>query len=265
MMDISKLTVSEAIFLAAIPATGYMAAYAYELSYCEFFGIPSSAIQVSLDSVVCTVYRVGWRLLIFLLTLILVVAAIAKRVGDSPVIGMTVVYLLVLGLVSIALAVNGVTPAAVSTWVFAAAVVTFYLFVAPLIWQRGKQTYVEKFEAEQEANRLFGAVDRLLELFDVRLQLALLGMAVFIGAAQLLGTYDARHAETFPVRRGENRVLVRQYGSTLVEVDFDPKTRQLMDVVRYSSIAASPQTDEFRFRKTGRLKSLDAANGRAPQ
>jgi len=55
-----KPVLSEGILLAAIPAFGYGLAFLYERSYCDYFGIPSSFISLSISHVLAVTVGLFW-------------------------------------------------------------------------------------------------------------------------------------------------------------------------------------------------------------
>jgi hypothetical protein len=219
---------TDVFLVAAIPAAAYMIAFSYEKGFAYFFGIPAQLIDISLTRLLIMV--TGATFVVIWALLVLSDWNILKRKSQSNLQFHRHQFGLMFctGVFIMMYFFNFYWVAWLS-FIGAMGVFLIRQFVPPLIMQRDKKTYNEKYEAQlarrKEKMVLTGlAIKRFgrgaYDLFWFFF--ASLGVAWFAGA------YHAKSQEEFYIlSQPTELVVLRIYGNTLITAPFDRKTKQV--------------------------------------
>lgn len=261
MADNREKILSDALLIAAVPLFGYSIAFAYEVGYAHYYGIPLQFISLTLTQVLVAIAG-----LITLIQLLLAISYIGfvhfysekepSPVGtalwrQAPIFFMCLAILVFFG-------------PHWPEWGMAlgvAAFSTFWEFILPLITQRDKTTYREKLLANEAAvqripNPLrlavksYGTAAR--RLYDY-------GMVVFflLAIAYWAGKGEAVSAKSyFTDSTSNNVVLLRFYGDMVVAREYDPNTNRLKGDFIITKIA-SKQPLRFQKKPLGHLEKAN--------
>jgi hypothetical protein len=217
--------------VAAISLGGYFIAYAYELGYGNFFGIPSSLIRLNLVIIFASALGLFWLILCVGGVLNAIYPLLPKRGSHifRGLVHLAPVFVVYLPL----LFIYANTP---RFWFVAKlsaiwlALLLFVEFVWPLITQRGKATYIGKLEAQKDLDiRLDDLMSRITStpkgLAGVRL---VLGLALLFYFSYALGQSAAMRQKSFLLLGGKEDVaLLRIYNGKFIGAHFDRKTKKI--------------------------------------
>ena len=224
-----RFGVSEAMFLAGIPALAYLMSFVHELGFCLAFGIPLSFIQPSTVSFLIAVFGV----IIALFPLIAVFNLLPTMIqhcwnGSAIQFGALRVLLGAIS-ISICLIVLGSSVAQTATVFFVSIVMFGFLeFVFPLITQREVEGYSEKLQAQELVERQVIVLVDLVNLLPVYWRFIVIGIFLCLVFSIGLGAGSANNQRKFmvPVSHPET-VVLRHYSQYFVLAKFDRKTKVL--------------------------------------
>jgi hypothetical protein len=220
---------SEAIILAASPVFAYLIAFLYEAGFALVFQIPLQFITLSLT----TIFIVAGALLFLGLFLFwvghLILGVIAP--ADDPIRARMARY--TPGILMF-VAYRILFPEDVQGTLYllgAMAILALYEFGTPLITQRGKGTYREKFEAqekEDEIKRAKTLVHGFKEALGRKGQIIAVVLSIGLPMFYSAGRSAALHQEEFlVVGSSPEMVVLRIYGDNLICAQLNRETRKV--------------------------------------
>jgi hypothetical protein len=259
--------------IGAISIGGYFLGFAYEKGYASYFGIPLPLIKLDLINIFLSVIA-----LIGLLWFILWITNLVYMIFStwSNAIYRVIVRSapsLLISFCLILLYINTPTWQSVKWIVFVPLIVLFLGFVWPLIEQRGKGTYLQKLEAQEQANKnvkapkLFSLITQKANTLNRRL-LVNIAIILFIlyCLAYAVGESEAEKQKNFwIVREPQQLVVLRIYGDRFVCAPFDfkagtvEKTLYVLDTPKQGGLW-------LEWQQVGPLKPVDrkVPNGTLP-
>jgi hypothetical protein len=221
---VPKFRLPEGLIIAALSAIAYLLVYVYESSYAEVFGIPSEFITFNLTRVFIVIFAllsvvgaVLWIANALVMLLPTTPNPIAKRLRRiSPailfVVGLVYIYRHDWNLALMAAASGLAMP-------------ILFEFAFPLVTQRGKGSYLEKLEADQqqrERRRRKGEeVETLLDKGAQILGWEVILILIYLWFGLLLtygaGRSAARNQRKFLITNtSPEMVVLRIYGDKMV-------------------------------------------------
>jgi hypothetical protein len=217
--------------IGAISIGGYFLGFAYEKGYASYFGIPLPLIKLDLINIFLSVIA-----LIGLLWFILWITNLGYMIFSawSNVIYRSIVRSapsLLVSLCLLLLYINTPTWQIVKWVAFVPLILLFLGFVWPLIEQRGKGTYPQKLEAQEQANKnvkapkLFSLIAQKANTLNSR-RLVNIAIILFVlyFLAYAVGESEAERQKKFwIVREPQQLVVLRIYGDRFVCAPFDFK------------------------------------------
>ena len=239
----------EGIFLAMASGAIYVAAFAWESGYANFFRIPGELVSVNLQ----TILRIGAILIgaaiptlylydLFALSLRKMDSARRELRHRISLLGI----IIILGVV-VPFALGAPLKAYIG-WLMPAGIYLLVWMVLPLIVHR-EGTFEERWAADDEIDKSFEAPAKLLSNSSV---LAIFGYFVLAYVFYHAGETWALSKEEFLVLDKDNQVLLLKDGDTLLLASFDPATRKLsggFHIVPVLKLAS----EQFTLKKIGPL------------
>lgn len=241
---------TDAAAIAALSASGYATAFAYEAGFCAYFRLPRELIRLDIVGVLAATSIVGAS--VFLGLWMAQQFAELLRSEEHP-IRRTVFVTGIMASLSIPLLI-------VAPWdgpqmgliAGPCSGVVLREWFAPLK-HRAIAGYVNKMRAYQAATTTRASPGTMVVLgWPLSPVFVVVALAWWLGASYLVGGHDARSATDFLVKPGSMSVAVlRFYGDNVVAAAFDPKTRVLTN-----EFHIIPLTVEggFQRRHLGRLR-----------
>ncbi|MFW9879663.1 MAG: hypothetical protein ACFFG0_41845 [Candidatus Thorarchaeota archaeon] len=226
----SRKFLSEGIILAILTATTYIFAFRYEAGYAGFFGIPSELVEVNLTAILVVALVIVSLLLTiwaFVLPLLIFIPRNWGVFGRSllrlsPIFLILFVFLIAYGPKWQKLIFPLIL---LLTWVFIE-------FVIPIIVQRGRGSFREKLEAQEDvetkerSRKLIGFLDEKLNRFAA---LVIIFFIFGYMTTGLMGRANAERQREFLVIHGtsEELVILRVYGEKLICAPFDRNRKEI--------------------------------------
>jgi hypothetical protein len=234
---------TEGIIIASAPLFGYLAALVYESGYAKSFGIPFELVEVDLKSVFIAMSALIGLVLTFQLLIFLFIDFYRKR--EDPIkLGLLKVSPWII-LFSISFYLFG--PNGWKEWIFMLvflSIMTFYVFIFPIISQRGKKGYREKIKAEMIASATEDTwIGRGYDLLGIKG-----GLAILLLTGLHYTFYQAGKAEGFKrteymvTKASSECAVLRIYHDSMVCAPFD---RKLKTIKQQFIILKYPDDPEF--------------------
>ncbi len=254
------LILKSGLGVAILSIGGYLVGFAYEKGYADYFGIPSQLIKLNLTNIFISIFGVVASML-SLFTIIngfyrvfksksIFVRAII-RIAPSVLLSSAVIYIYR----------NTVWRNIIMNILYWPASMLFLEFVVPLLNQRGKGTYFQKMEAQEEIIKqkeptfLWDLIAYKRSLLIISyLITAILLLYVFANRA---GATEAMGQKSFLVARAPQQLVVlRIYGDKFICAPFDSKART---VEKTLYILDTPKQDGIwlDWQEVGPLKLVD--------
>ncbi len=261
MEDNKKSIFSEGLILAAVPFLGYLTIFVYELGFLTYFGIPYEFIQPTFTSV-CLVSAVIIGVLLF-----------SFVSGHCFTVFLTTIFPIKEG--SLLRAIKRISWQIfvllffVIFWgkewkqylgpIMIFSMVVFFEFLWPLITGHKKKSYNEKLAHQEDIERKYDPEFRIFFNF-IDERLGRRNVAVFLTVALFMlfvyqaGLIKAKQKDAFWQIDGEQSIVLRIYGDTLICANFDTEKHAVGD--QFSIVKIAPEKKlSLKMIKTGRLKS----------
>jgi hypothetical protein len=249
-----RITLTEGLLIAAVPAAGYWFAYLYELGFCKYFNLPSIFVDISIPAVlgaIVAVFAVLATIHMLAEPLFSIFSALTLPHRVKNAMLRTGIFILLAGGVAM---VNRI-PIKDMAWMgLFIGMFLFFDFIFPLITQRGVSGYLAKLEAQHQID---WQVDSLADI-----TIKQIGRSWFLWGFLLLllsfvayfaGGFNARVQQRLIVLSGPPaRVVLKHFGPSVVAATFDRMTRSVSP--DYRLIAFDSDLGEFRFEQVGPLK-----------
>lgn len=230
------LLLKSGIGVGGISVAGYLLGFSYEKGYTSYFGIPVELIKLNLTTIFLSIIGLIW-----LLWWIYCIASFGYKIliaGRSGVIRRAIVRsvpFVLLYFYFLIIFANTSTWHSLKWISIATALMSIVNeFVLPLITQRGKGTYYQKLEAQEEDRKKENEPNIVLDVFvhkgnilTIRLLLNIMIILFFLYfSAYWIGEAKAQKQKYFLVtREPKNLVVLRIYGDKFVCAPFDSTTK----------------------------------------
>lgn len=256
----AKLWLKSSLGVAALSIGGYLLEFAYEKGYATYFGIPVQLIRLNLVGIFIIIISLfSLFLLLFLITnegykIFSKRPSVIYRamIRSLPSILFCAAFFLIFGSADRRL---------LGLMIIWPALTLFVEFVLPLITKRGKGTYYQKLEAQEEVNKhtqsktIFDFIKKEKHgLMTLRLIFALFILYVL---AYSIGNAEAMRQISFlVVIEPKPLVVLRIYGDRFICAPFDAKTKT---VEKTLYILDTPKQDGLwlDWQQVGPLKPVD--------
>lgn len=248
----NRIGLTEGLLIAAVPAAGYWFAYLYELGFCKYFNLPAAFIDIGIPTVlgaIVAIFGVLGLIYMFAELPFTILSAVPRSIG-APIRRMGLA-IMIMGAFAI---VGRYTLALFMTVAIIFAVpLLFFHFVFPLITERGTSGYLAKLDAHHRrdlrTDNLMDIAARKIGASWFRLLFLLFLLSV---VSYFAGGYNARVQSSFMVLPGPPELVVlKQFGTSVVTVTFDRKTRSVSSDFRL--ISFDNNLGQFRFERVGPL------------
>lgn len=241
----SKVTASQKLFaeglvVSLIMAGAYIFTFSYQAGYARVFNVPLELIDITLTQLLITATAImaAW----FMVVLSASQYWNIRRYSESGI--EYVLHLLFLMLVIGYFVIGYLFKNDKYAWMTLLGLITLlvlWLFIPPLIFQRDKASYREKFDAqmqrriENDKGSLSNDIEQRFGRHAVKLFWLFIA---FNGVAELAGEYHARHEEKFYVLTGKKElVILRMYGSNIISAPFNRKTKQVQPELKIYTLS----------------------------
>lgn len=252
---------SESLILAAIPFLGYITVFVYELGFLTYFGIPYEFIQPTFTGV-CLVTAVIIGVLLFSFVsghCFTVLLTTIFPIKDGPFLrAIKRIAWQVFALLFFVIFWG-------KEWkqylgpIMIFSMVVFFEFLWPLVTGYKKKSYNEKLAHQENIERKYDPEFRIFFNF-VDEKIGRRNVAVFLTVALFLlfvyqaGLIKAKQKDAFWQIDGEQSIVLRIYGDTLICANFDTEKHVISN--QFSVVKISPEKKlSLKMIKTGRLKS----------
>jgi hypothetical protein len=248
----NRISLTEGLLIATLPAAGYWFAYLYELGFCTYFNLPDAFIDIGIPAVlkaIVAMFGVLGLIHVFaeipfrgLSALPRSIAAPIRRIGLAIILMGGGAMILQSTLIQFMIVAS----------IFAVPFL-FGHFVLPLFTQRGTSGYLAKLEAQHQAEL---QADSLMDIAAKKIGaswfrlLFLLFLLSFV--AYFAGGYNAKVQRSFMVLPGPPElVILKKFGASVVAAAFDRKTQSVSS--DYRLISFDNNLGQFRFERVGPL------------
>jgi phage shock protein PspC (stress-responsive transcriptional regulator) len=258
----AKLWLKSSLGVAALSIGGYLLGFAYEKGYADYFGIPVQLVKLNLISIFLSIFGLAAMMLIligyvntgyiFFREKNGVIFRAIIRSAPSVLFCAAVFYIYRNTLW------RNMLLATITVWPI---YMLFMEFIVPLITQRGKGTYYQKLETQEEKNKQMEPTS-IWDLFtykrSVTITLYLITtISLLYVFANWAGMVEAREQKGFfIIKEPKPFVVLRIYGDKFICAPFDSKART---VEKTLYILDTPKQDGIwlDWREVGPLKPVD--------
>jgi len=245
---------------------GYLLGFAYEKGYADYFGIPVQLIKLNLISIFLSIFWLAAMMLIFIVYVNTGYLLLREKLREKR----SVIFRAIIRLTPSVLFCAAVfyiyrntswrmeVLGAILSWPI---YILLKEFIAPLIGQRGKGTYYQKMEAQEEKYKQmeFASIwDLITYKRSATITLYLvIAIPLFYVFANWAGMAEAREQkEFFVIKEPKPFVVLRIYGDKFICSSFDSKART---VEKTLYILDTPKQDGIwlDWQEVGPLKLVD--------
>lgn len=251
-MEKQNIGLTEGIIIATIPAIGYWIAFLFEYGYCNYFNIPLTFMEISIQNIMIAI--IG---LLGLLAIILNFAIYFHMLFHWLPRTIKFSLLRIFTMTAFTYGFFLFNKHLFSQVVLITSIMFIFLlfleFVLPLISQNKTKGYLEKMKAQ---HKLDFETNTLINVTAEKIgynKSALIFLVFYLSfLAYFAGSYNAKYQNEFLILKDEKELVVlKTYSKFFLAAKFDRKTKTIF--TEYKLILVDTQLGIFKFERIGPL------------